>query len=212
MTLQMPITKRRISNHFHYGTWKYILLIVLVLFGWNLIYTMTRYQPPESMRVEFYVEGATASDEALAQLTASIHDEIMPEMELVEATTFILDEQYGDMMLTVWISASQGDVYMLSADNFERYAASGAFVDLQSVVDDHTLMVDPDTLQGGYVKETDSGETKLYGIPADLLTGFWDLGINPENKVLCILFNSGNEEYSVKFLNYLVNHLQSESQ
>ena len=54
----MPITSRKIRNHFHYSFWKYLLLIAIVFFGWNLIYTTTRYRSPDTLKVEFMAQGA----------------------------------------------------------------------------------------------------------------------------------------------------------
>ena len=48
--MRLPITKERIRNHFHYAWWQYVLLVCLAVFGWNLLYTTTRYRSPESSR------------------------------------------------------------------------------------------------------------------------------------------------------------------
>ena len=37
-------------------------------------------------------------------------------MEEVTATIVTFDNAYGDMQLTVWVSAGQGDVYLLSKE------------------------------------------------------------------------------------------------
>ena len=153
MNFQMPITKRRITHHFQYAVWMYLLLIALALFGWNLIYTTTRYRPPENMQVEFYVQSNTADEDALTALADRIHEEVMPEMELVTASIVtITDDYYGDMQLTVWISAAQGDVYLLTKDYFESFAASGAFMNLQPLVDSGELDAADLDLTDGIVK------------------------------------------------------------
>lgn len=209
MSFHMPITKRKISHHFQYAIWMYLVLIALALFGWNLIYTTTRYRPPENMQVEFYAQTIAGSEELLAGLADRIHEEVMPEMELVTATTItVSDDYYGDMQLTVWISAAQGDVYLLSQEYFERFAAGGGFMDLQPLVDGGQLDTGGLSLSGGYVKDTETGISSLYGISADGLTGFADYMVDTQDKFLCILYNNGNDEYSVKFLNYLLENLR----
>ncbi len=220
MNLQMPITKRRITHHFQYAVWMYLLLIALALFGWNLIYTTTRYRPPEDMQVEFYAEATSYSEDALTELADRIHEEVMPEMESVTSTVIsISDDYYGEMQITVWISASQGDVYLLSSEYFESFAASGAFMDLSPYVESGALDVEGLDLSDGYVAltdyddedtetEVDVSTPKLYGIPAAQLTGFTDYSVDAEDKVLCILYNNGNDEYSIKFLNYLLENLR----
>ena len=209
MSFQMPITKRRINHHFQYAVWMYLLLIVLALFGWNLIYTTTRYRPPEDKRVEFYATATANSEVPLNALAAKIQEEIMPEMELVESTIIsISDDYYGDMQITVWISAAQGDVYLLTDEYFKRFASNGAFMDLAPLVEDGSLQTDGLDLSGGYVKMTDTDSVGLYGVPAEGLAGFADYQVDTKDKVLCILYNNGNDDYAVKFLNYLLENLR----
>ena len=209
MNFQMPITKRKITHHFQYAVWMYLILIILALFGWNLIYTTTRYRPPENMRVEFYALASTNSEEPLTELSNRIHEEVMPEMELVAPTIVtITDDYYGDMQLTVWISAAQGDIYLLSTEYFDRFAASGAFMDLGPLVENGTLNAEGLDLDDGYVKQSDSNTVGLYGIPAEGLPKFADYMVNTDDMVLCILYNNGNDEYSIKYLNYLLETLR----
>lgn len=209
MSFQMPITKRKISHHFQYAIWMYLVLAALALFGWNLIYTTTRYRPPENKQVEFYAQTNAASEELLNGLADRIHEEIMPEMESVTATAVTISEDYyGDMQLTVWISAAQGDVYLISKDYFERFAASGAFMDLQPLIDAGQLDADGLSLSGGTIRQTDTDIRGLYGIPAEDLPGFADYMVDTKDMYLCILYNNGNDEYSVKFLNYLLVNLR----
>jgi hypothetical protein len=215
MSFHMPITKRKVSHHFQYSVWMYLVLAALALFGWNLLYTTTRYRPPEDMQVEFYVQSSIASEDDLTALADRIHEEIMPEMELVTALPMtISSDYYGDMQLTVWISAAQGDVYLLSNDYFTTFAASGAFMDLEPLVESGQLDIEGIDLSSGYVRQTDidtdtaSEIVGLYGIPADSLTGFADYLVGTEDMTLCILYNNGNDDYSVMFLNYLLTHLR----
>ncbi len=213
MALHMPITKRKIRHHFQYSLWMYLVVVAVALFGWNLIYTTTRYQPPEDLRVEFYVQSTTANTDSLQALADRIHEQIMPEMELVTAQPVtISSDYYGDMQITVWITAAQGDIYMLSKEYFDRFAPAGAFMDLQSYVDAGTLDTSGLDLYAGMATLTDPDPgqegKRLYGIPADLLTGFSDYAIDPSDMVLCVLYRNGNDEYSIKFLNYLLTNLR----
>ncbi|MDD3410204.1 MAG: hypothetical protein PHY12_05270 [Eubacteriales bacterium] len=212
MSLHMPITKKRIRNHLQYSFWKYAILVIVALFGWNLIYTTTRYRPPEDKKVEFYVSGyagALASQDRLQELMDAIHQEVLPDMEEVTYTTLTQDETYGDMQLMVWISAAQGDVYLLDQSQFENMAGNGAMLELQPFIEDGALHVEGVDLKKGYVKDAETGEKALYGIPADTLTGLNDYNLVTEKKVLCVLAQNGNDENSIKFLDYLLTHMQA---
>lgn len=205
MPFPMPITRRRIQSHFQYGFWKYLVLAALAIFGWNLLYTTTRYRPPESAKVEFYAEGSSASDTAVQALADRIHAEVMPQMEEVSSTVVTFDDMYGDMQLTVWVSAGQGDVYLLSKERFLTLASSEALLDLTPYLQSGALSIGNLDVSAGYVRGESGGEPKLLGIPADSLTGFAAYGLSGEGRVLCLLVNGGNDEYAVKFLNALLN-------
>ena len=209
MRISMPITSRKIRNHLHYSLWKYLLLIVIAMFGWNLIYTTTRYRSPENLKVEFYAEGNMMASERLQPLADIIHRDVMPSMEEVTATIVSFDDTYGDMQLTVWVSAGQGDVYMLSAKRFASMAGNDATLDLQPFIDNGSLHPDGIDLANGFVTNSETGKRTLMGIPADSLTGLEQYGLTPKGMVLCVLANNGNDEYTVKFLDYLLTHMRA---
>ncbi|MBN1778480.1 MAG: hypothetical protein JW811_10200 [Clostridiales bacterium] len=213
MSFHMPISKRRISHHFQYSVWMYLVLTGLALFGWNLLYTTTRYQPPEDLRVEFYAQAPAGNETLFNTLADRIHAEIMPEMELVTASPVtITDDYYGDMQMTVWISAAQGDIYLINQEYFARFASAAAFLELQPYIDSGGLDTDGLDLSAGYATLTDPDPgfegRRLYGIPADQLTGFYGYSADPAGMVLCVLYRNGNDEYSIKFLNYLLENLR----
>jgi len=209
MRPNLPITTRKIRNHFHYSFWKYLLLIAIVLFGWNLIYTTTRYRSPDSLKVEFMAQGSYLGDEKLQSLADKIRTDVMPEMEEVTATAVNFDDMYGDMQLVVWVSAGQGDVYLLSKEKFQSMAANEATMDLQPYIDSGALHTDGMDLTNGYVLNTDTGVSTLMGIPVDSLAGLADYGLPTENMVLCALVNNGNDTYTIKFMDYLLTHLKT---
>jgi hypothetical protein len=211
MSLKIPVTKRIIRNHFQYGFWKYLLLIVIALFGWNLIYTTTRYRPPENKKVEFIGQAVSMEGLSVQTLADTIHAEVMPEMEEVTASSVTYDDTYGDMQLIVWVSAGQGDVYLLSKDRYTSLSEQESLMDLTPYVASGALQTEGIDLTGGYGKNAETGASELLGIPADSLTGLSDYGLLTADGVLCVLVNNGNDDYSVAFLNYLLTHMRAET-
>lgn len=206
MTTYSPITKEKIKTHFQYSWWKYLLLVVLTLLLWNLLFTTTQYRSPEHLKVEFYVDAietveTTANMEALLE---DIHARVMPEMEEVTYTVLGLDETYGSMQLTVWVSAGQGDVYLLMKDRFLSLARNGGLVDLQPYIDNGTLPVEGFALSKGQVANEYAGAKAQYGIPTDGLTGLSACGAVTEGSFLCMLAGNGNEEYAALFMRELL--------
>lgn len=210
--MPLPITKARIQHHFHYSLWKYILLIALSIFGWNLLFTTTHYRSPEDKKVEFYADGYydEAAGANMDALLEKIHSEVMPEMEEVTMTMLTIDETYGNVQLTVWVSAGQGDVYLLFHDRFLSLAQGGAFIDLQPYIDQGLLHVEGIDLTRGQVRDEETGMLVQCGIPADSLKGLYGYGVAVEEATFGILASSGNEEYAVRFLDYLLTHMGEE--
>lgn len=212
MSLRIPITKERIRNHFQYSAWKYVLLVAATLLAVNLICTMTAYRTPNELKIEFYTDQYLTDNDALAEeLMEKIHQEALPEMEEVTILRMALDETYGDMQLMTWISAGEGDVYLLDKEKFTSLASEGAMLDLQPLIEQGLLHVEGLTLEGGYVTDSETGARTLRGIPAEQLKGFTDYLIYPKDQMLGIMAASGNEENAIKFLDYLLTNLRVSS-
>jgi len=215
MSLQMPITKRKIQRHFQYSLWKYALVVIGSILVWNLLYTVTRYRSPEDLKVEFYAEGY-ASQEVYSEmdsLIAQIHSQVMPEMEEVTYSILTLDETYGEMQLMVWISAAQGDVYLLSDERFQRLANGEAMLDLTPYIDSGALNVDGLRLRS-FTLQTEEGTAGqtfgTWGIQADELTGLEAMGLFTRGGVLSVLAAGANEEYAIRFLNELLTRTRAD--
>lgn len=210
MSINLPITKRRIRNHFTYAWWQYVLLIGLAIFGWNLIYTTTRYRSPEELKVEWYCEEALSltGQERLSALMEELRPELYPDMEEVSFTPVGYDETYGEMQLFVWASAGQGDLYTLTPEHIKTLASSRALVDLQPFIDDGTLNVEGIDLNRGYVTDEETGQKYLAAIPTDTLTGLSEYEIAPEGKLMALLAGGGNVENAAKLMGWLLDNMR----
>ncbi len=204
------ITKVKIRNHFHYFWWQYALLIVLAIFGWNLLFHTTHYRSPEYLKVEWYYEGPVGqrTNELTRELLDRATAELFPEMEEVTFTMVGNDAQYGQMQIMVWSTAGQGDLYMLPTESFATLANSGVLCDLQPYVDNGTLNVEGIDISGGYWTDPESGEKWLVGIPTDALPGFYDYEVEHTGKWMGILIHGGNTENTVKLMAYFLDTMR----
>lgn len=215
MSIKTPLQKDRIRTHFTYGIWKYALLVVAAIFGWNLIYTTTAYRPPDELKVEFYVVSGSANRESLEAEMAVIHQEVLPDMEQVSVVTMMGGEDPNAVMqLSVYVMAGDGDVYLLPYSDFYNYAKQGAFMPLDEYVESGALNIEDLDVSRGYqtieIEDVDN-ESHLYGIPTKDLNGFIDnYFIDSRDMVLCILYRNGNDENSVKFMDYMVQKNRAE--
>ena len=200
--MKTPINAETLRHHFTYSWWKYVLVLVAGIFLVNLILTVTTPRIPEDKRVDFYIYGLSDS-ESLNAYMEKIRSEEMPDMEIMTSLTMFPNDAYGPMQLMTYMSAQEGDVFLLTRDEFLSYASSGAFLPLE---EDEELMgifneagID---LRRGWRTLADSDETHLYGIPADMLPGLNAL-CYADNGFLTVTVYNGNQENVMKFLRIL---------
>ena len=168
----------------------------------DLLYTVTAYRSPPEKVVQFYIYGL-ADSTSLNEYMGSVRKAEMPDMEVMNATALVEDDTYGTMQLTTYMAAGEGDVYLLPRDNFIGMASSNAFLELEK---DEELMAIFDeagvSLQSGWRRDPDTGETHLYGIPLSKLPGLTRYAYAKDG-FLCVLVTNGNDANVMKFLRIL---------
>ena len=198
--MKTPVNRRTLKQHLTYNWWKYLLLLVIGVFGVDLLYTVTAPRIPADKKVDFYISG-NVTTEKLEAYTEKVRTEEMPDLETIQIVTLYMDDQYGPMQLMTYIAAGEGDVYMLRRENFLSLASEDAFVPLETNPELMETLSGVD-LQRGWRKNTETGENHLYGIPQDKIPGLIQYAYC-ENGFLCVLNSSKNEENALKFLNIL---------
>ena len=207
---ELKITQKRIRNHFHYFWWQYMVLVLAAILGWNLIYTTTRYQSPEHLKIEWYYEGSTSSetDARTAAFLEGVTPELFPDMEDVSFALVGMDDQYGQMQMMVWSVAGQGDLYMLTEESFAGMIGNGVMANLLPYVEDGTLNIDGINVDDYYKVDEETGERMLVGIPTDSLEGLLDLHVDPAGKVMGLLINGGNVDNAAKLMGYFLDNMK----
>lgn len=204
MPMKTPLTKEKVRNHFTYGWWKYLLLGLIAIFGWNLFYTMTRYRPPEEKRivVGMYLPG---DEEAMTDYLAQINATEMPDMEEMIAMYVVTDETYGNMVFSTHVAAGEGDVYLLDTSFFQTYAAQGAFKPLETAEELIALLeAEEKSLARGWRSELETKERHLYAIPGSELPGISRFVYNPDDTFVAVAINNGNDENVDLFMRLFV--------
>lgn len=211
--MKTPITQEKIKNHLTYASWKYALLVIVAIFGWNLIYSVTQYQPPEEKKVILGIY-AFADEIGINGYMEQVRQADMPDMEEMSASIIMPDEMYGDMILSTRIAARECDLYLLPRTQFQNYAAQGAFMPLNTVLPD--LVTDLEAAgvslsRGHRANDELGGEKHQYAIPCADLPGVMPmLQIDASDMYLCIFFETGNNENVVKFFDQFVRDMMVE--
>jgi hypothetical protein len=217
--LKTPINKAILKHHFAYNLWKYILLVILSIFLVDILYSTTAYRSPEDKRIDIYIQGAIANQNDIDELFEQMRTDLLPEVEIIRSA-FLLsgsqDDMYAAQQLTTYLAVGEGDLYLLQAEDFKRYAAQGVFIDLSQAINDGALKVEGIDLSSGYVAVQDydvekdimvsGGAKRLYGIPASSLDGLLsEFGIINQDLYISVTVFNGNDDNVLRFLNELIN-------
>lgn len=204
-------TKAKIINHFRYSFWMYLLVVVLSVAFWNILYTATAYQPPADKKLEIIIaENSQADQDALQSIVQNIHQEKFSHLEEVSVHNLLssVDQAYyTDIQLQTYIMANQGDIYILGKERFRSFGALGAFVDLTPYIENGTIQISPEDSNRAklIIKTEDETDTvSIAGISLRNAKGLAKLGINTRDSYIAVVYNSGNLQNAVDFINALI--------
>ena len=200
--MKTPVNRDTLRQHLTYSWWKYALVILLGALSVNFFFTVTAYRTPAEKKVDLYISGL-ADEAGLNAYMERVRTLYMPDMEEMTALLLTGDATYGPMQLSTYIAAGEGDVYLLPRDTFISMAASGTWIPLESDEELTSIFTSRDlSLQSGWRREGESGESHLYGIPLSRLPGLSEY-VRVENGFLSVLVTNGNTDNVLKFLRIL---------
>lgn len=204
--MKTPVTKEKLQHHFSYSLWKYALLIVIAIFGWNLVFSATEYRAPEEKKIVLGVY-AYGDEHFINAYMEQVRTEHMPDMEEMNAMYIMPDEAYGDMILTTRVAARDCDIYVLPRAQFQSYAAQGAFMPLDVVLPD--LLAELDTagvsLSRGSRALEETGEKHQYAIPCEDLPGISTmLQCDTSDMYIGVFYVTDNDENVLKFFTQFI--------
>lgn len=210
--MKTPLTKEKIQHHLSYSLWKYALLALIAIFGWNLIYSMTAYQAPEEKKVVMGVY-SFGSEENINAYMEQIRVDLMPDMEEMYASYLAPDATYGDMILSTRIVARECDIYVLPRTQFQNYAAQGAFMALEEVCPDLIAELEAAgvALSRGNRALEETGEKHQYGIPCANLPGMLPMLMSDTSDMYISIFAvTENDENVLKFFEQFIRDMMLE--
>ncbi len=195
-------------------------MVSVSVFIFNLImyYVQTEYRPPEDKRIDIYIQGAFSSQDDINAFFKPIWEKHAPDMETVETVVLMpggSEDYVSSMQIVTYIAARQGDIYMLDANSFKRYASQGAFIALEEYIEDGAIDTRGIDLRNGYInyisEDIIDGETvtkshmHLYGIPMKELNRFsQELGIFNEDMYMSVMISNNNDENVIPFLSAII--------
>ncbi len=208
---RVRVDKETIRNHFHYDKWKYVLGIVLTIFSWSMLATVTKPQTPPEKKVDIYLVGGYMMEDAAKEYGDTV---CMDFPGLREVNLFNIgiegDMEYaGRQKLTVMLGSQSGDIYAFPKDEFKNMAKGGAFLPL----DDYTDLTGRFTKEqlAGYTFSTEDDKTpRVYGVPASDIQSLSKSVFDTKDSVLAVTAYSKNSKKAVKVLEWMEDHKTEE--
>ncbi len=204
--MKTPVTSTELRNYLTYAWWKYVILVVLAIFGCSLIYAMTEPRTPEELKITLgiYAYGMNTNIDAYME---NVRAEKMPEMEEISSFYMTPDTVNGAMIVTTRIAAREGDIYALPREHFTPCAEQGGFMALEEVLPE--LVKDLEdagvSLSRGWCTLEETGEKHLLGIPCKDLPGLSStLMCNTDDLYLSVFYKTGNDENVLIFFEQFV--------
>ena len=200
--MKTPFSSARLKQHITYSWWKYLLIIAVGFAAVDILYSVTAYRPPREKTVSLYVYGYV-DEPGLAAYMDHVRETEMHEMEEITSVMMVPDDTYGPVQLMTYLSAGEGDLYLLSREEFLSYALNGTLVPLEYDTELIALFDSAGaSLQSGWRRETETGETHLYGIPQDKLPSLMKYAYAKDG-YLCLVLTGKNQENAARFMRIL---------
>jgi len=209
------ITKARVRHHFSYGVWKYVLLAVLAVVGWDLLYNMTAYRPPADKKLDVFVVSPGADTE---RMHADLQEPLRAAFPDQEAFTFMNIGLGADMdpnaviQFTTYVGAQQGDLFLMSMDLFRQYGRDvegGMFLRLDDAIASGLITIEGIDIAPARFTPA-GGEPGVYGIPARTLYGLTEYLINNEHMVWAIPVYTGNPDNAARLISFMIERFGTE--
>ena len=172
------LTKEKLSVHFHYGKYIYIVIIAVAMLVGNFTYTITAYRAPNERRIDIELIGSYADPSTPAAQEAAAHllsvgqaaerardaaqgvdvDAADYEAPLQELTFLSLqydpesnseESYYAAQKYMVTLAAQEGDIYVLSRSLMAQLAEQNTLVPLDDYI--ASGVIDPGDRQLGRV-------------------------------------------------------------
>ena len=214
----MPLTGMtgaRLREHLRKYIPYYLIGIVLMLVGTNLLYTTTAPRVPYEQQVLVYLADSVSYVEPMEPLAeraleyGQTVDDTLRSVEF-QSMMFIDPEQdyTGSVVLTARLSLGEVDAVIACAKCAEAMAKMGAFLPLDDIAAGG-WMADLG-LEPWYWTDEETGETALAGFCLDSVTELARMGaMNNEGAVLMVTGNGTNQETTLKVLEYIVGELKA---
>lgn len=136
--MKYKITKSYLSTHFRYQAAVYIAVVLIAIFGVDLLFTMTKYVPPAEKTINVYFASNYFTMEDREAVLAEAYEDF-PDMELIDFIQIDMSAQTGVEHLQMILAAHQGDVFLIDRSYLSFFASQLIAVPLDDYLAAGTL-------------------------------------------------------------------------
>jgi maltose-binding protein MalE len=204
---KIQISRDKIRNHFHYDKWKYVLGILLAVFSWSMLVTITAPRTPADKKVDIYLVGGFMLEEQAAEYADTILADF-PELLEVNIYNIELDgemEYAGRQKLMVMLGSQSGDIYSFTKDEFENMVKTGAIMPLDDYPELLSYFTEEQLKEGTFTTEEDP-TPRIYGIPISEVEPFNKKFFITENTFMGVMAYSQNKEKAIEVMKWIMEH------
>ena len=216
------ITKQKWKDHFSYSKRVYIFGTLLCIAVVSLLFSVTRYTPPDERSVSIeLVDSYTMTDnledvETLLLEKGVEYDETLEQVQFLSiAYSGTSDDYYGAQVYTVQLYAGENDIYIEDETLLQQLIGEGYCARLEEYEGfDEFVQKHPEVTVYWAEEPTESDEDEdepkpevpkhAYALSADTLTGFAERGAFANSgKYVLLAVTSKNADTSFKVLTYM---------
>lgn len=209
---KVHVNKARLRNHIQYDWWKYIAGIVITMFLWSMITTMTTPKTPPEQLIDIFLIGDYAMDDATETISNDILDEFSNLLEVNISNIPLGDDPQmdyaGRQKLMVMVGSQTGDIYAFEKNEFKMMAEQGAFLSLDEYADQFKDIIDDVDLIEYEITDVEGEEdvSHYYGISMEGSDVFKDTGYDVSDKIMGVMAYSKNQSTALDVMKWILNN------
>lgn len=221
------ITKERLKNHWMYSSWKYLLMALIFIMGWNIVYNVTAYKPPREKRLELYLLSGMYNEDGINKLEGEIRDIFVgDEADDMEEVNFITmnvggeNDVYAPQLLMTRLASLEGDVYLVDEHTVTSLVMQELALPLDEYIASGALNVAGQDLSTGMraepIGEDDDGNViygaqhHVYAIPAEPLYGLLEENIiNNRGMYFVVMSYTDKADKCIEMLNVFIDRFKT---
>ena len=121
------------------------------------------------------------------------------------------DSYYGSMQMTTYMTAGQGDIYIMNSDRFNSLKSQEGFQPLDDAIAQGLIDLHGIDVTAGKAK-TEAGEVYIAAIPAASLNKLKEYSVYNNDLYICIMSTSPNVDKAYTFVNWLIGEMYQEEE